>query len=1133
MAVEFILGRSGSGKTARCISSIVDELTDSSSSVPLVLLVPEQATYQAERAILTSSGVCGFSRLRVLSFNRLEFLLSDSGSAGRDISLLGREMAVQKILRENRDQLQIFKNSALLPGLAQELTATIIELHECDKGCDDVAGFIEELNRKKANPLLAMKMADISLVLEKYLEFLDGGFVNPDIGLSEAVGKVGDADFLRGAHVWVDGFASFTIQQQVLLAEMMRVAGKSHVALCLDASQIDIKNPQAESLDPVSMFNQTERTYTQLVEIIKKCKLDLSVPVVLDEIHRFKESGALGHLERNLFGDDAEAACDAGDSISISYASNRRGEVQFVARKIVSLVRDKGLRFRDIAVIASDISAYQHYIEATFSDLGIEYFIDTPKAMQQHPVVELISSAMSAVTGGFSSSDIFAYLKTSLSQLSSFEVDVLENYCLAFGVEGFAWRSQRKWDFAGKGSSRFDEQSINELRVRAMGPLLKLLKDLPADKPATAGEFTRAIFGLLDELKVREKVAGWIEGGGDEDKGIHQQFFVRLVEIFDELVDVFGDEEMDVDELVSILQNAFSRLTLKLIPQKLDQVLVGSIDRSRHPELKAVFLIGTTQKQFPSVVSVDSILNEEDREAAWDNGFMLSERVCDQLGARQYLAYIAFTRPSEYLFISCPLADDDGKKIIPSPFVSNLSVLFCDLKPVYALAGDVGVEGITSENELADHLCESLGADSLDRSDELMGLAKAMCGDERFCGVGELVKKSLEYENAAAVDNAKWGGLPDVLRCSTSRLRSFAACPYQHFAKYILKLKERKIMGFEPMDLGSFYHKVLENVSMELKARCKDFATGSDDEIKNICLEQIQKVMEEDSAISNFVKGGMHNKFLIESAAEILVDCVCDYGEISRAGAFRQKDSEVCFGFDEKQSGRLKIDLAGGKAIVLNGVIDRVDIAEIDGERVALIFDYKRKETSVSWDKLCHGLELQLGVYMLAVGQIEIDGESVDRVVGAFYLPVEGKYVAKASGEIAAEDMKFARKAKGIFDGDHYTSLDGGASSGWNGYYNFYVSKDGPYGNYANSAALRPDEFDSVLGFVREKIAAGAEGIFSGDIGIFPYRLGNEIPCDYCDYKKVCRFDVHLNDFNDLAAVKKDEVVSRAGGRDE
>ncbi|GAH57147.1 unnamed protein product, partial [marine sediment metagenome] len=277
-------------------------------------------------------------------------------------------------------------------------------------------------------------------------------------------------DFVKGAKLWVDGFAGFTTAELAVLAELLKVVADAQIALCLAPSNIDLANPDSEKLDPVGLFGPTERTYADLVELIKKCKLRLAEPIVLEKAVRFSSCPQLAHIERNAFKLEA-SKMPAADNISIISAPNERAEVQFVARQILELVKEKDYRYRDIAVIASDIDGYQHYIRAYFDDYKIPFFIDKRKPLNQHAAIQLICSALQAVTSGFFSSDIFAYLKTDLVPIERRDVDVLENYCLAFGISGDDWQSEKKWDFAGGNNGDFDEQRINEIRLKVSRPL--------------------------------------------------------------------------------------------------------------------------------------------------------------------------------------------------------------------------------------------------------------------------------------------------------------------------------------------------------------------------------------------------------------------------------------------------------------------------------------------------------------------------------------------------------------------------------------------------------------------------------------------------------------------------------------
>ncbi|MHC4678294.1 MAG: PD-(D/E)XK nuclease family protein, partial [Planctomycetota bacterium] len=443
MAVRFILGRSGTGKTRYCIKAVTDALLERSET-PLLLLVPEQATYQAERAILADERIVGYNRLHVLSFDRLQFLLLGKNAGHPVLSRIGRQMIVHRILRANRSKLRLFGPSAAWPGLARQIAETIAELHQYAKTPDDIGQLLGELAKDQRHSLACLKFGDIRLIFEDYLQLIEGDFLDPDAQLVRACRAVSGASLAKGAKLWVDGFAGFTTAELAMLAGLLKVVEDAHIALCLDPANIDLANPNAETLDPTGLFNPTERTYAGLFEIARKSGLKVARPVVLERAMRFSDSAPLAHIERNLFNPDP-SKLDSANGIRTVSAPNARAETRFVARQILEFVKREGYRYRDIAVIASDISRYEHYIKAYFDDYRVPFFIDKRRPLNQHPVVQLVSSALQVVTRGFAHSDMFAYLKTDLVPVERYEVDLLENYCLAFGVSARDWQGEKAW----------------------------------------------------------------------------------------------------------------------------------------------------------------------------------------------------------------------------------------------------------------------------------------------------------------------------------------------------------------------------------------------------------------------------------------------------------------------------------------------------------------------------------------------------------------------------------------------------------------------------------------------------------------------------------------------------------------
>ena len=1202
MPVQFILGRSGTGKTCYCIKAIVNALLEPGDNQPLILLVPEQATYQAQRAILSDERITGYSsRLNVLSFDRLQFLLLGRNTARPQLSRIGRAMAVQRILRNVSGRLKVFDLSANQPGLGRQMAEAVTELHQYAKTPEDIDELLGKLSGDESNSLTTLKFADISLVFKEYLNFIEAKFIDPDVQLSRTRRAIVETDFAKNAKLWVDGFAGFTTGELEILAELLKVVADAQIALCLDPSHIDLKNPDSKNADPISLFYPTQRTYTELFGIIKKLKLELAEPVILTEPARFSSCPPLAHIESTIF-DHRQKKINAEDNVRIIAAPNARMEIRFVAGEILKLIRNKNLRYRDIAVIAPDLARYEHYIRAYFDDYRLPFFIDKRKLLNQHPLVQLIYSALRVVTGSFSGSDIFAYLKTDLVPLERCEVDLLENYCVAFGITGSDWQNAKDWHFAEPAQGRFDEQRINQIRQKVSEPLLELCSRLcPADNPDTCGvvsarlgpdvvsdtcgvvsarlepdvvseknltaaEFTQIIFDFLDSLVVRERMAEWIEEAAEADDHAaadeHRQVYDRLVNIFDELVEVFADEQMSCDDLISIIDSAFSQLTLAFIPPSLDQVLVGAIERSRHPDLKAVFLIGATQKQFPAPVAFDGLLTDVDRSAAESADFPLAATTDEKLAERQYLAYIAFTRPAQFLYVTYPLTDDKGSAEVHSQFITNLESLFENLAAESVASQQPSVEQVHNEYELTDLLCRELGKDAprdvtRNSKQQLDRLLADICADKQLTKLGSITQQAVNYDNIAELGKDVCEKFfTGQIRTSATRLSTFAACPYRHFARYILELEERQEFKFEPLDLGIFYHRVLDTLLEQMNLSKRDFVTIQDQQLLELLGKSIAEFVRTDSFISNFARRSPHNMFIINCASETLEDCVLAIAQMVRAGKFRPTVSEISFGKVEgtrRTLGEFQLSLSNGQQLLLNGKIDRLDFAELNGKKVSLVFDYKRKDKSFSWSQFYYGLDMQLPIYMLAVknadnsgvvtpdesglpdvvsdtcgvvsARLEPDVVSDNRqyktqdVVGAFYIPVETEVKSTPIDELPEKMDKFYYKAKGIFNGDFFQQLDGSNS---NKFYNFHVTKDGSQYGYDNiSGALRPPDFEKVLHFTQTQIIQLAEEILSGKIGIRPYRLSGSSPCSYCKYRSLCRFDWQINDYNALIPLNK------------
>ncbi len=1131
MGVQFILGRSGTGKTRACIESVCAALIkDASSNTPLILLVPEQATYQMERAVLSHPGIEGFSRLRILSFARLIFHLLGSDAGGMELSRAGQQILLQKLLGQMAGELEVFGESAQQPGLAAELAGLLMELQRYAQGPEEIQACIARLEAVSDAGMTARKLRDVTRIYEAYLAAFgqsDSTWCNPEARVIRARQALDRTTWLQGGYLWVDGFAGFTTQELNLLAALLTHMEQTHIALCLDPNHLDLNQRGLDQLDPHSLFASSERTYVQLLQICDGLNLPVVTPQLLQQTYRFAEAQDLARVERCWL-EPQVSPVPCQDQIHLHLAPNKRAEVEFVARDIMTRVRQQGLRYRDLAVVVSDLQGYEHLIEAALGDAGIPYFLDRVRTFACHPLVELIQAALHVVESDFSTRDVLAYLKAGLGPLEEDDVHRLEDVTLAWGKEGRHWLSSQSWDK--------DQPDIETMRKRAVAELRRWYETLRTEEqpmPLTATAFVTSLWQFIESLDLPSKLARWCEND-ESDRAGHRQLLDKLVHLLDELVAILGNEPLPSDQLCRILGHGLHQLTFKHIPPTLDQVLVGSIERSRHPDLKVLYIMGATQKQFPIPVIFDTILSEPDRTLAESQGLALSESLSQRLAGRQYLAYIAFTRPSQHLTITVPAVNEDGAAVVPSPWVDQLQQLFTNLAWEPTTLQREDWDAIYSSSHLTLRLAETLGRDaSLDRkqwqpySDGLLWLSQHESPPLRQAVA--CVIKAVTFRNQAVLSQDLAQTLAgESLLCSASRLSCFAACPYQHFARYGLHLEPRVTVQLEPVDVGTLYHDVLERLHHQLQQQGLHWGTVQPEPLHTSTDQCFDDVVGASPQIQRFMEQSPHNAFLLLHARQSLHDCVTELAAMTRASRFVPYAAEIDFG-PGGQIPAVTIPGPEGRRIQVRGRIDRLDVLSTENGDMALIIDYKRTSRSFSWPKFYHGLDLQLPVYLLAVSGIEIEQQKIKQGIGAFMIPIE---VAVQAGDFSQRQISsFKRKGKGLFHGDYEAALESIEPSTRSRYWSFAKDKnDLPYSYFKNSSALHPNQFDRVQDYCRRLIQDLAGRLLDGDIEVAPYRLGQQSPCGFCDYRSVCKFDWQINDYRVLASYNKEEALAAMEG---
>ncbi|MHC4445952.1 MAG: PD-(D/E)XK nuclease family protein [Planctomycetota bacterium] len=1158
MSIRFVVGRAGSGKTHRCLEAIRAGLReDAAGGEKLLLVVPEQASFQMERALIETADVRGYTRCEVLSFQRLAYRIfaemgADPRRADQTIGSLGRMMVIRLLIDGDKARLQVLGRVADKPGLIKQVADNVDELIR-EQVEPELLGELAERCRED-NPLGSAKLADLARIYRGYLDYLIDERMDPAQYLNLAAERLGGCDWLAGARVWVDGFAGFTQQEYQLLVKLAQKSAEMEITMLVDpsASAIEAASYPRESY---SLFARTEWTLVELRNKFQESGLEIGELIRLGGSSgpRFV-AAELGELERQLFNPRAEGSPSpvSPEVIRIVEVSDRRAEVEAAIGEIQRLTReaDPPLRYREVAVIVRDLEAYHDLLSSGMRTHGIPYFIDRRQPTSHHAFIELIRGLLAVAADDCSLDSVRLLLKTGLLGLDVGESDLLENYLLSSGIAGRSvwneeWPYTRFFQQRSRDSEPTEYQQsilrrVNEIRtkfLKAVGAWLAVVDERPR---GTGQQWAEGLYACLKNLEVDQRLYQWsdkAEADGRSDiADTHRQVWIDFVELLDEFVRVLGAEAMGVKAFGEVMEASLAEFNLGLAPPTLDQVLVGAIERSRHPPVRAVLILGFDENHFPMVRAEDPLLGDGERELLESAGASIGQTRRRQLLDERMLAYIAMTRASERLWISYPRTDGQGKALQPSPFLeevlSGLGGLTAD-KPadphgrrsalwlcgVGELGGRLASEfryrpTLDDESDLdARSLWNSLYESARGRDDWRQTLGSSLGG--------------LKYENSAELEA---GSIDRAVR-SPSQLERYAACPFAHFVEYTLGLESRVEADLGNVDLGSLCHAILEKFVGQLSKQKRKLAELEDDEIA----ERIDNVAGEMIADlgDDIILAQARNAYLCDRTRGHLGRVVRWQRDAARVGKFHPEVVEFPFGFSGDSADPLTLTTPKGRTIGLRGYIDRVDVADLAGELLGTVIDYKRStDKKLNFAEVYHGLALQLVGYLLALQQV---GESltgrVIRPVAAFYLPLLEAYQTLNHPN---EVKKSSYRWRGIIDTTAVNVLDETvAAGGGSQYMSARISKKGE--PYTNSDLAGRDQLTALMQHVGRRMGQLADALLDGKIEVKPYRLRRRMPCSYCAYKTVCRYEIETQPPRLLESVGKAEVFKRVmeEGRDE
>jgi len=1132
MSLRFFFGPSGAGKSYQIYKEMIKRSMENPGQ-NFLIIVPDQFTMQTQKELVNMHERGGIMNIDVLSFGRLSHRIFEE-VGGHQTPVLddtGKSLVLQRVAASIKDKLPMLGSHLHKQGYIHEVKSAISEFMQYGIGTDDVSELIRFAEKRGA---LYYKLKDLEVLYRSFMEYISGHFITKEEKLDVLRNAMHKSQIVKNSVVVFDGFTGFTPIQNRLIQELMKCAREVVVSVTIGAGEDPYKQDGEQKL-----FHLSKKTVQDLEKLAGQIGVERGedVMVLPPDLPRFQNEKALQWLERNLFRADAFAFEGSQEAIHMMEAPSLKEEIHQVGLHILELIRQQGYQYRDIAVISGNLEAYTSFVEEEFADMGIPCYVDRTRGITLNPMTQFIKSALELFIKDFSYEAVFHYLRSGMTGFSMAQIDQLENYILQTGIRGYGKWSRR---FTAKTREMGEDETLllalNELREK----IVTQVSDLSSARKSTAAGYVDRLYDFIAANQIQHKLKQLEENftaQGDLTRAKeYAQIYRLIMELLEQIHGLLGEEEISLREFLDILEAGFGEIQVGTIPQNVDRVLVGDIERTRLKQVRALFFVGVNDGNIPKSVTKGGIISDVDREFLSRSGMELAPSPRQQMYIQRFYLYLNLTKPSEILSLSYARVNSEGKTLRPSYLIDVVRQLFPKSKVAQPWNRPI-IEQIVTPKEGIRYLAEGLreyveeGPSRLNE-EELYSLYAAYRERDAYKQQTDLLTQAafLRYRRTGlekAVARALYGS---YLLNSVSRLETYASCAYRHFLQYGLSLKEREEFAFEAVDMGNVFHGVLDEFSRRLEESEYTWL----DFTPEFGQKNIEEAMEH--FVSNYSAGVLYssarNEYAITRMSRVLMRTVSTLQNHLQKGDFVPEGHEISFRFADHMEA-VDIALSEGERMRLQGRIDRIDITE-DAEHVYVkVIDYKSGNRQFDLAAVYHGLQLQLVVYMNAAMEIEAKKHPEKEVVPAalLYYHVEDPLVETAR-ELTTEEINAQLLQKlrmnGVVNGDaniiekldHYMSDKSDVIP-------VEKKKDGTFS--ARSSIMSREELQLVSDYVNARIRKIGRSILNGDMKVDPYEQGSTSACTYCAYKKVCGFDPSVPGYKKrtLEDLPKEDILKK------
>ena len=1106
MSLQFIFGNSGSGKSHYLYRYIVEESIRHPDRNYLVL-VPEQFTMQTQRDLCAAHPRGGIMNIDVLSFGRLAHRIFEE-TGGDHIPVLddeGKNLILRRIAGRYEDELKVLGGNLKKQGYISEVKSVISEFTQYGVDFERLDSFMETVS---PDSYLYYKLQDIRKVYEGFEDYLSEKYITKEEMLDVLSSVVPDSVILKDSVVAMDGFTGFTPVQNRLIGELLRVCSKVMLTVTMDRREDPFVYRH-----PYQLFGLSKQMVTSLMQTAAETGAELDDPVYLYEVppYRFRDNKAMAFVESEIFRYSGRTFEGEQDSVSLHEARNPSTEARYVAEEIRRLVREEGWRYRDIAVIASDMNVYADALEKACGSLDIPVFMDYKKSILLNSFVEYLRSLLNMAEQNFTYESVFRHLRTGLCGFTSDETDRMENYVVALGIKGY-----RKWQQAWvRRTPLTDEeelQALNHLRVEFVektSALMAILKQ----RRKTVRDITLAVYDYLVQEKMQEKLSDMEKQFQDQGELAlakeYSQVYRIAMELFDKFVELLGEEPISLKEYCELLDAGLEEAKVGVIPPSLDQVVIGDVERTRIRDIRALFFVGANDTLLPGNTGSGGLLSQRDREKFQKEKIALSPGPKEKLYTQKFYLYMNLTKPTQRLYLSWAKVSGEGKTLRPAYLIQDIRRLFPDLKTVDEEKRPLEQRELTRKTGIGE-LAEGLSMRNAGLDSQWKELYTWFARDEKSSpAVDQMLRAGFRRQNGERLGRETAGQLysgPEYV--SVTRLEQFASCAYAHFLNYGLRLTDREEYGFEAMDLGNIAHQALERFARKAEKEKLNWVSMPEEKREELIRESVEESVIDYGNTVLF--SSARNEYMIQRITTLIRRSVWALTRQLEKGDFVPSGYEFRFG---------------------SGKIDRIDTCEDEDRVYVKVTDYKTGMKTFDITSFYHGLQMQLPVYLNAALEAEKKKHPGKEVLpaGIFYYRIQDPFVKREDSdqEVERSILKELR-LDGLVNGseDVVSHLEHDLS-GSSVLFPIGRNKDGSLSR--TSRALPPEAFRTVLEYTRAKEKELKEEMYDGEVQAAPYELGDATGCDYCACRDICGFDQRIEGyrFRKLEKYTLEEAVEK------